>query len=163
MRWCIHSWRAAVDRRQEVGRIRSNNSFCCRISLLSARTRVMNGSTDMANKRVIPITAGTQRSKRGRVVVQANNGTLGIEIRAQLPRDEAALSAPDSSPGTEPSGVTEEISFRGCDEIYNDKKTYSIGSDCGTQVLAAGQVKPGEALTFSTLEELTQVRHGLAE
>jgi hypothetical protein len=115
----------------------------------------MNGSTDMANKRVIPITAGAQRSKRGRVVVQANNGTLGIEIRAQLPRDEAALSAPDSSPGTKPSGVTEEISFRGCDEIYNDKKTYSIGSDCGTQVLAAGQASPGDGLTFSTLEELT--------
>jgi hypothetical protein len=115
----------------------------------------MNGSTDMANKRVIPITAGAQRSKRGRVVVQANNGTSGIEIHAHLTTDGAALGPQSSGPGTEPSGVTEEISFRGCDERIDDKKTYSIGSDCRMQVLAAGRATPGDALTFSTLEELT--------
>ena len=102
----------------------------------------MYGSTVMANKRVIPITAGVRKPKSRRVLIQASQGAAGIEIQVQL--------APDGAPASPDEGNWGEESTVG------SNKTYRLGSDCAIEVLAAGQAKPGDAAaTISSLEELT--------
>jgi Protein of unknown function (DUF3489) len=102
----------------------------------------MYGSTVMANKRVIPITAGARKPKSRRVLIQASQGAAGIKIQVQLAPDVAAASTDESKPGAESTMSTSNTTDR-------------FGSDCTLEVLAAGQAKPGDAdVTASSLEEL---------
>ena len=101
----------------------------------------MYGSTVMANKRVIPITAGARKPKSRRVLIQASQGAAGIEIQVQLAPDAAGASTDGSSHRAE--------------STISSNTTDQYQSHTTREVLAAGQAKPGDAdATVSSLEEL---------